>query len=180
MLFHLPPELPLALVPLCKIPKRVYTLLHSSFTPPSLLLLHSSLEMAAQSPPSTSAKAKAKANDLSTPAHTTSFKRLIICCDGTWEAGDHVSKGDSSYQTNITRMCHALADDLLIPDGTRVPQIIYYQSGVGANVPTALGRSIAGLSSHSSFPFSYPYSTPYQVPLATASTKTFSPPTTSL
>lgn len=85
------------------------------------------------------------------PAHThtpapKSFKRIIVCCDGTWEAGDHASKGDdSTYQTNITRMCHALADDAVMPDGTRIHQIIYYQSGVGANVPTALGRAFAGL-----------------------------------
>jgi len=75
------------------------------------------------------------------------YKRLIVCCDGTWEAGDHASKGDdSSYQTNITRMCHALADDGYQQDGTRIPQIIYYQSGVGANIPTAVGRAFAGMS----------------------------------
>jgi uncharacterized protein (DUF2235 family) len=76
------------------------------------------------------------------------FKRLIVCCDGTWEAGDHASKGESSYQTNITRMCHALADDALMPDGMHVPQVIFYQSGVGANIPTALGKLIAGLWYH--------------------------------
>jgi len=41
-------------------------------------------------------------------------------------------------------MCHALADDAVTPDGIRIPQIIYYQSGVGSNAPTALGRTIAG------------------------------------
>jgi uncharacterized protein (DUF2235 family) len=80
------------------------------------------------------------------PAAPLSKKRLIICCDGTWEAGDHASKGDSSYQTNITRICHALADDAIMPDGTRIPQIILYQSGVGSNAPTAVGRTIAGQS----------------------------------
>lgn len=78
--------------------------------------------------------------------HPKSYKRLIVCCDGTWEAGDHASKGDSSYQTNITRLCHALADDAVLSNVTRVPQIIYYQSGVGANLPTALGRAFAGMS----------------------------------
>ena len=73
-------------------------------------------------------------------------KRLIVCCDGTWEAGDHATKGDSSYQTNITRICHALADDAVWSDGTKIPQIIYYQSGVGSSSPTGVGRAIAGQS----------------------------------
>ena len=38
-----------------------------------------------------------------------------------------------------------------MPDGTRIPQIIYYQSGVGSNAPTALGRMIAGQWSHAFF-----------------------------
>jgi hypothetical protein len=33
-------------------------------------------------------------------------------------------------------MCHALADDAKMPDGTKIPQIIYYQSGVGSVAPT--------------------------------------------
>ena len=72
------------------------------------------------------------------------FKRLIVCCDGTWEAGDHATKRDSSYQTNITRICRALAHHAEMPDGTKIPQIIYYQSGVGSISPTVLGRTIAG------------------------------------
>ena len=82
----------------------------------------------------------------SPPTDPKPSKRLIVCCDGTWEAGDHVKKGDSSYQTNITRMCHALADDGKTDDGRMIPQIIYYQSGVGSSAPTALGRMIAGQS----------------------------------
>lgn len=72
-------------------------------------------------------------------------KRLIVCCDGTWKASDHASKGDSSYQTNITRMCHALADDGVLPDGSLIPQVVYYQAGVGTNIPTATAREILGV-----------------------------------
>jgi len=71
-------------------------------------------------------------------------KRLIVCCDGTWKASDHASKGDSSYQTNITRMCHALADDGVRRDGTLIPQVVYYQDGVGSNIPTAFARKVLG------------------------------------
>jgi uncharacterized protein (DUF2235 family) len=72
-------------------------------------------------------------------------------------AGDHASKGDSSYQTNITRICHALADDAIMPDGSRIPQIIYYQSGVGSSAPTAIGRAIAGEWLFSLVPFHSQY-----------------------
>ena len=70
-------------------------------------------------------------------------KRLIVCCDGTWMASDHASKDDSSYQTNITRMCHALADDGVRDDGTLIPQIVYYQDGVGTSGPDFL-KLVAG------------------------------------
>ena len=73
---------------------------------------------------------------------TTTPKRLIVCCDGTWMASDHASKDDSSYQTNITRMCHALADDG-VRDGKLVPQIVYYQDGVGTSGPDFL-KVLAG------------------------------------
>ena len=72
-------------------------------------------------------------------------KRLIVCCDGTWKASDHATKGDSSYQTNITRMCHALEDDGVLPDGSLIPQVVYYQAGVGTNIHTAMARSIVGV-----------------------------------
>lgn len=60
-------------------------------------------------------------------------------------AGDHASKGDSSYQTNITRMCHALADDGVHKDGSRIPQIVYYQAGVGSNLQTNIARKVVGV-----------------------------------
>ena len=80
---------------------------------------------------------------METPSSKPS-KRLIVCCDGTWEAGDHATKRDSSYQTNITRICRALAHNAKMQDGTKIPQIIYYQSGVGSVSPTVIGRTIAG------------------------------------
>ncbi len=84
------------------------------------------------------------ATAMATPSPPKPSKRLIVCCDGTWKSGDHATKGDSSYQTNITRMCHAIAENADMPDGTKIPQIIYYQSGVGSVSPTAIGRTIAG------------------------------------
>ena len=72
-------------------------------------------------------------------------KRLIVCCDGTWKSSDHAPKGDSSYQTNITRMCHALADDGVLPNGSLIPQVVYYQAGVGTSLYTNIARTIVGM-----------------------------------
>ena len=77
------------------------------------------------------------------PARTP--KRLIVCCDGTWKSSDHAAKGDSSYQTNITRMCHALADDGVLRDGSLIPQVVYYQAGVGTSLYTSIARTIVGV-----------------------------------
>ena len=72
------------------------------------------------------------------------FKRLIVCCDGTGEAGDHTAKRHGSYRSNITRIRRAVAPHAEMSDGTEIPQITYYQSGVGTVSPTVVGRTIAG------------------------------------
>lgn len=51
-------------------------------------------------------------------------KRIIVCCDGTWEN----SLGeDSGPLTNVTRISRSLKQ--VCSDGTN--QIIYYQPGIG-------------------------------------------------
>lgn len=54
------------------------------------------------------------------------MKRLVVCCDGTWNDAD--SGGDF---TNVVRMARAVKaeDDALVP-GTK--QVVYYHSGVGS------------------------------------------------
>jgi hypothetical protein len=42
-------------------------------------------------------------------------------------------------------MCHALADDGVLPDGSLIPQVVFYQAGVGTNVPTATAREVLGV-----------------------------------
>ncbi|KAF3940670.1 hypothetical protein ABW19_dt0209068 [Dactylella cylindrospora] len=64
-------------------------------------------------------------------------KRIIICCDGTWQDSD---QGDAGFPTNVTRFARALKS--VTDDG--VSQIIYYQSGVGSSYTTKFGRLIAG------------------------------------
>lgn len=53
------------------------------------------------------------------------MKRLVVCCDGTWNDVD-----EDVTPTNVVRMARAVktADTR---NGTPVPQVVYYQSGVG-------------------------------------------------
>ncbi|KAF9482421.1 hypothetical protein BDN70DRAFT_968333 [Pholiota conissans] len=57
------------------------------------------------------------------------FKRLIICCDGTWQDG--LSSKQDEY-TNVLRMARAVdyEDQRYQPP---IPQIVFYQSGVGTD-----------------------------------------------
>ncbi|KAF8473598.1 hypothetical protein BDZ91DRAFT_759963 [Kalaharituber pfeilii] len=63
-------------------------------------------------------------------------KRIIICCDGTWQDSDG---GTFEVPTNVTRLARAI--EPVASDGT--PQIVYYQSGVGTNYGM-VGRVISG------------------------------------
>ncbi|KAF8807359.1 hypothetical protein BYT27DRAFT_7164861 [Phlegmacium glaucopus] len=56
------------------------------------------------------------------------FKRIIVCCDGTWQDG--VSESRSAY-TNVIRLARTInhIDERFIPP---IPQIVFYQSGIGS------------------------------------------------
>jgi uncharacterized protein (DUF2235 family) len=69
------------------------------------------------------------------------MKRLVVCCDGTWNDSDQ-----SNDYTNVSRLAWSVKP--VAADGTS--QIVYYQSGVGT-AGTAVSRIIgaatgAGLS----------------------------------
>jgi uncharacterized protein (DUF2235 family) len=55
-------------------------------------------------------------------------KRLIVCCDGTWNTPDQKEDGHIC-PTNVVKMASAIAP--LAPDGTA--QIVLYHDGVGAS-----------------------------------------------
>ncbi|KAG9222766.1 hypothetical protein CCMSSC00406_0004680 [Pleurotus cornucopiae] len=57
-------------------------------------------------------------------------KRIIVCCDGTWQDG---IKGDTPAKyTNVLRLARTISheDQRFTP---AIPQIVYYQSGVGTD-----------------------------------------------
>lgn len=59
------------------------------------------------------------------------YRRLIICCDGTW------NWPESRRETNLVRMVRAL-----LPDHNGIPQIIHYHQGVGTG--NFLDRLVGG------------------------------------
>lgn len=63
------------------------------------------------------------------------MKRLVVCCDGTWNTPDQASDG-KPCQTNVTKVAAAVAD----VDPTGVAQLVYYQPGVG----TTRGERLRG------------------------------------
>lgn len=55
-------------------------------------------------------------------------KRLIVCCDGTWQATD---RGNITTPSNVARFARMLART--DKEVANTPQIVYYQGGVGSN-----------------------------------------------
>jgi uncharacterized protein (DUF2235 family) len=53
-------------------------------------------------------------------------KRLVICCDGTWNTPDERSEGVRA-PTNVSKIALGVADH----DGDATPQLVHYQRGVG-------------------------------------------------
>lgn len=63
------------------------------------------------------------------------MRRLIICCDGTWNTPDDEDRGKRK-PTNITKISRAV----LPIDSNNVSQIVYYDEGVG----TSWGQKLIG------------------------------------
>jgi uncharacterized protein (DUF2235 family) len=54
------------------------------------------------------------------------MKRLIVCCDGTWNRPDQLDQGVAA-PTNVAKLALALADE----DDAGNAQLLHYQAGVG-------------------------------------------------
>jgi hypothetical protein len=59
-------------------------------------------------------------------------KRLIVCCDGTWQSSSH---GNRSIPSNVAKISRSVASCYVDDQGLMAPQIVYYDAGVG----TAMG-----------------------------------------
>ncbi|KAL4926177.1 T6SS phospholipase effector Tle1-like catalytic domain-containing protein [Aspergillus undulatus] len=67
-------------------------------------------------------------------------KRLIVCCDGTWQ---DATADSSEPPSNVTRISRSLSRTAVVEENgvqREIPQIVYYQKGVG----TGLGDKYFG------------------------------------
>ncbi|OKP08902.1 hypothetical protein PENSUB_5508 [Penicillium subrubescens] len=62
-------------------------------------------------------------------ARLASYKRIILCADGTWLASD---LGDASMPSNVARIARTIATSGPDLHGNIVQQIVSYHSGLGA------------------------------------------------
>lgn len=66
-------------------------------------------------------------------AHRTptlaSYKRIILCADGTWLASDI---GNKSVPSNVAKLARAIANSGPDAQGNLVKQIVSYHSGLGS------------------------------------------------
>jgi uncharacterized protein (DUF2235 family) len=63
------------------------------------------------------------------------MKRLVVCCDGTWNRPDQ-TKQDVAAPTNVAKIALALAEE----DDAGNPQVLHYEPGVG----TRRGERVLG------------------------------------
>jgi uncharacterized protein (DUF2235 family) len=64
-------------------------------------------------------------------------KRLIVCCDGTFNG---VDKGGDDYSSNVARLSRVISNVGISKTGERIPQVVYYQSGVGTGSLTYVDK----------------------------------------
>lgn len=67
-------------------------------------------------------------------------KRIIICCDGTWQSA---VSGKKNVPSNVTRLCRAVNSVGTCQEGNQWQQIVWYDSGIGTT-SLALGKKIEG------------------------------------
>ncbi|KAJ5945501.1 hypothetical protein N7454_002340 [Penicillium verhagenii] len=65
--------------------------------------------------------------------HAAIRKRIIVCCDGTWQSA---TTGRKSVPSNVTRLCRALNHIGTDEKGDQWQQVVWYDSGVGTSAGT--------------------------------------------
>lgn len=68
------------------------------------------------------------------------FKRIVICCDGTWNNSD----GTNQPPTNVTKLARCIKHVDNRKADNSIRQIVYYQSGIGSTSDTAIDRTFDG------------------------------------
>ncbi|KAJ5777045.1 hypothetical protein N7520_000291 [Penicillium odoratum] len=91
-------------------------------------------------PPSTESDSDIQARHKSDRKLPRQPKRIIICCDGTWQSA---VSGEKNVPSNVTRLCRAINPFGSDAHGNQWPQIVWYDSGVGTTSLT-MGTAIEG------------------------------------
>lgn len=68
-------------------------------------------------------------------------KRIVICCDGTWQSS---VSGEKSIPSNVTRLCRLIARSGKDKDNKTWQQVVYYDSGVGTGSLTSIEKKRQG------------------------------------
>jgi uncharacterized protein (DUF2235 family) len=68
------------------------------------------------------------------------MKRIVICCDGTWNTADQ-AEGGVPTPTNVVRLCNAVAK--VDKENGDIEQLKYYHPGVGTD-PGVLSKLAGG------------------------------------
>lgn len=68
-------------------------------------------------------------------------KRLIVCCDGTWQSS---VSGKRNIPSNITRLARTIAKAGQDAEGKKWQQLVYYDSGVGTGSLTSFEQARQG------------------------------------
>lgn len=75
-------------------------------------------------------------------------KRIIICCDGTWQSA---VSGKKNVPSNVTRLCRSLNSVGTDENGDEWQQVVWYDSGVGTTslivgdaIEGAIGKGLEG------------------------------------
>ncbi|CAH0021703.1 unnamed protein product [Clonostachys rhizophaga] len=63
------------------------------------------------------------------PLKLASYKRIIVCADGTWLSSD---QGSNSVPSNVAKIARAISKTGLDEKGNLVKQVVFYQSGLGS------------------------------------------------
>lgn len=58
-------------------------------------------------------------------------KRIVICCDGTWQS---VAHGTQTIPSNVAKISRSIANYYIDSNSLMAPQIVYYDAGVGTGV----------------------------------------------
>lgn len=71
-------------------------------------------------------------------------KRLIVACDGTYTASNTGRDTNASNISLLTRTIADLGFDGDDPKHAPIPQVVFYQSGIGTGVMSLASRAIQG------------------------------------